>query len=605
VATAKDPVLTSGAMLDPRIYRTGLVMVAFALVVFAFSLENAPGPDTGGPGSGAFSAAAAMSTLTGWETSAPAHGPGSPGDEAVAQSIATSLSRDGFTVSQSVLTARTAAGTRAVQNVTATLAGGSNAAIVVVAPRGPGAAGLSASAVLVQLGRLLSSSIQSHTIVLASTGDELGGAGVRALVGSLTGPVDAVLVLGDMAAPTIHQPLVQPFSGAGTLAPIVLRKTVQGALSAQGAPSPSSFGVVGQLLQLGYPMSLGGQVPFLRAGLPALQLSAAGERAPAPLDLADGVQTAKALQTLGALGSALTAAVAALDASPPVPPPSAYLLVNGKVIPSWSIRVVVLAFILPVLIAAIDGLARARRRGHALLPWLGWALAGAGGFLLAAVVVVLARVTGLLATAPGGPVPAGVGGPHGGGVATLALVALALLLGAALRPRLAALIGARRSWRRPLEETPAAGVAVPLVLSIAALAIWSRNPFAAIVLIPALHLWQWVGGSELPLPRTVKLPLALLGLLLPAAAVVYYALNLHLGMLGVAWNGVLMVAGGQIPVLSAVLWSVVGGCVLAVFALALAPALRGTDERVPITVRGPISYAGPGSLGGTESAMRR
>jgi hypothetical protein len=29
------------------------------------------------------------------------------------------------------------------------------------------------------------------------------------------------------------------------------------------------------------------------------------------------------------------------------------------------------------------------------------------------------------------------------------------------------------------------------------------------------------------------------------------------------------------------------------------------DGAVPITVRGPAGYAGPGSLGGTESALRR
>ena len=29
------------------------------------------------------------------------------------------------------------------------------------------------------------------------------------------------------------------------------------------------------------------------------------------------------------------------------------------------------------------------------------------------------------------------------------------------------------------------------------------------------------------------------------------------------------------------------------------------DSRIEITVRGPIGYAGPGSLGGTQSALRR
>jgi hypothetical protein len=31
----------------------------------------------------------------------------------------------------------------------------------------------------------------------------------------------------------------------------------------------------------------------------------------------------------------------------------------------------------------------------------------------------------------------------------------------------------------------------------------------------------------------------------------------------------------------------------------------GPDAEAHVTVRGPTSYAGPGSLGGTESALRR
>jgi hypothetical protein len=31
----------------------------------------------------------------------------------------------------------------------------------------------------------------------------------------------------------------------------------------------------------------------------------------------------------------------------------------------------------------------------------------------------------------------------------------------------------------------------------------------------------------------------------------------------------------------------------------------GTDDSTEITIRGPAYYAGPGSLGGTESALRR
>jgi hypothetical protein len=47
----------------------------------------------------------------------------------------------------------------------------------------------------------------------------------------------------------------------------------------------------------------------------------------------------------------------------------------------------------------------------------------------------------------------------------------------------------------------------------------------------------------------------------------------------------------------------------ALLALTAPAALAGgghmTDDGAPLTIRGPLSYAGPGSLGGTESALRR
>jgi hypothetical protein len=35
------------------------------------------------------------------------------------------------------------------------------------------------------------------------------------------------------------------------------------------------------------------------------------------------------------------------------------------------------------------------------------------------------------------------------------------------------------------------------------------------------------------------------------------------------------------------------------------PASRQLADGLEVTIRGPLSYAGPGSLGGTESALRR
>jgi hypothetical protein len=60
---------------------------------------------------------------------------------------------------------------------------------------------------------------------------------------------------------------------------------------------------------------------------------------------------------------------------------------------------------------------------------------------------------------------------------------------------------------------------------------------------------------------------------------------------------------------AALLWSVALGCAAAMTRLVLtqAPPVRrpAAPEIDEITIRGPLSYAGPGSLGGTESALRR
>jgi hypothetical protein len=51
--------------------------------------------------------------------------------------------------------------------------------------------------------------------------------------------------------------------------------------------------------------------------------------------------------------------------------------------------------------------------------------------------------------------------------------------------------------------------------------------------------------------------------------------------------------------------SVFLGCAGSVAAIAIRGARQRRPEQAPVTVRGPVTYAGPGSLGGTESALRR
>jgi hypothetical protein len=106
---------------------------------------------------------------------------------------------------------------------------------------------------------------------------------------------------------------------------------------------------------------------------------------------------------------------------------------------------------------------------------------------------------------------------------------------------------------------------------------------------------------------SVRVALLALGLAPPALVFLYYALTLGYNPVGLAWTLVLMVAGGQLSVMVAVLMCLLAGCAVCavVSVLGTATARAPTPAADPVTVRGPVTYAGPGSLGGTGSALRR
>jgi hypothetical protein len=191
---------------------------------------------------------------------------------------------------------------------------------------------------------------------------------------------------------------------------------------------------------------------------------------------------------------------------------------------------------------------------------------------------------------------------HAAGIALLVIVSLVLLGGLYLAHRLTqALIPGDPS----AEIDPGRSIAVLMVLCLAALAIWFVNPFSALLLVPAVHLWMWVVEPELRPRRAMCLLLLAVGLAPPVLVVLYYASTQSLGPVGVAWNVLLLIAGGHVSLVAALVWSVVLGCSLAAVSIGVRSVRRPRPEDAPVTVRGPITYAGPGSLGGTESALRR
>lgn len=589
-------------MLDPRIYRTGLIVVALAAIVLAFSLNNQQAALTTTLAPEAFNGQAADATMMKLAALHPDRRPGSAGDTAVAGDVAGQLRADGFAVSSHTFSGRTIDGRRRLTLVTGTLAGLSSASIVVVAHRdalrAPSTTDLSGTGVLLELARDLSGETQNRSIVLASTTGTLGGAGAAELARTLPGPVDAVITLGDLAAARdVRQPLVVPWSNAGVLAPSMLGNTVAAALGGQTGLQARGASLGGQFLHIALPMATSDQAPFVTAGDPAVLLSLSSDRVPAADEPASASQ-------ITAVGRAVLQTVSALSAGSQVPRPAAYLIYNGKVVPAWGIRLLVLALILPVLGATVDGLARARRRGHSIVRWVVWVLAAAAPFALAAVAVVVLRLLGLIKKAPPGPVGGGAFQIHSAEIAVMAFLLCLIAAGfAVVRPMLVGAAGQRGELAE--RDGPGAAAALLLVLCVLAVLVWLANPFTAALLVPALHLWMWVVAPEVKPRRAVSAVLILGGLALPAIAVVYYAETLGLNVPGLVWSWVLLLAGGTVGLSAALEVSVLLGCVASLVLMALRAARHAPPEDVPITVRGPITYAGPGSLGGTGSALRR
>lgn len=599
-------------MVDPRIYRAAWVIVFVALIVFGFSLEDTPAPlgTNLAPGVSFASVASSAETLA---ERFGAVSPGSAADGSMAADIAAQLRGvGGFTVSTQSRAIRTAGGERAIQTVEAERPGLGQGTVVVIADRDaaagrstasgrPPIAATAATAILIGLAREESGASLNRSLLLISTSARVGAAGITALASSVarTDP-DAVIVLGDLAGAAVRRPVVVPWSGTHLLAPVTLTGTLGAYVSAQTGLSRADPSLGSEFAQLAFPFATGGQAPFAALGIPAVGLSVSGDRTP----VAGPVDTAR----LSHLGLALDQAVTALDNGPAVPAPAAYLTIASKVVPLWAVRLLVLALILPVAFTLVDALARARRRGHSILSWTVWVLSGIAPFIVGLGVIKVAGVAHLLSAPPQAVDSGWRFSAAGAGVIVVALLAT----GAAfvlLRPvgvQLASQVGWRRTPTSPLIE--GAVVALSIVLCALTLVVWIVNPFAAALMVPALHVWLWLGSPGVAASRLRALALILAGLILPLLIAVYYMLVLGMAPWDFAWSVVLGLAGGGVSLGTGLSWcvslGVLAGAVILLARAAGAPAAVAPGDGA-VTVRGPVGYAGPGSLGGTESALRR
>jgi hypothetical protein len=557
-----------------------------------------------------FDGAQAADLATRIATDSPDRRAGTRGDLATADLVADAFAARGFSGGrgdQPHVQRFTHAGHDLV-NVIGLRAGSSRRAIVIVAARDagtiPDAPGSAAdTAALMQLARVYQGRPSRKTLVLASVdGSDLGEVGTRELISDLPPPesVDAVLVMSDLGARSSSGSLLQAWSNDSRRAGIGLQRTVATSIAEEVGGSAGSSGAFGQFARLSFPIGIGAQGVLLEEGYDAVRISGSGELPPD----GDGPVEAIDEDRLGMLGRATLRTLSAVDQGPrPEHGPESYVLAVSQVLPGWVISLLAGALLLPVLVASVDAFARARRRQVDVLRWLRWVAAWVAPFLAALALAQFLALVGATPTPPPAPVAPSLLPLDGAALAVLAGVAAAMVLAFFLARWLAARPDAE--LRDPVE--PGAGVALALAIAAGSVLLWIVNPFACLLVVPAAHLWMLTVLTRPAPPRRLRAVLIGLGVAPALLVAIYFMFALNLDPLHGAWYLLMLVTGQSV------------GIVLALISCLMLAAACGTAEvawRLPDddedetgpqgpAVYGPGSYAGPGSLGGTQSALRR
>jgi hypothetical protein len=546
-------------LLDLRLYRAGLLPFLVVLAIVAFSVEPLPGPLTSSIPAPAFDGPRAFNTLEHLEARFPSRAPGSGADRALGALIARRLAGDGYHVD------------RAGANVIATQPGSGRGYLVLLANRsGAGAGALSGTAALLELAHDLGSRGGLRPLALVSSDTDAAPA--------LPRPVAAAIVLGDLAGTASRHPFEIPFSNAGSVAALSLQQTLDAALPGDaGRPA-----LLDQLAELAVPFSPSPQAPLLDAGIPAVLAQQSGEPGPAPSEPVSE-------QRLAAFGRAIAVVAADLQQTAPLTATTRDLTLAGDRLGGWAVRALVGALLLAVALPVLDVFARARRRKLALARPLAWLLLWGAPVAGTLFFTKLLAKLGVLGAVPGSPT---ILAPGARGItilaATVAFFALACLARAA---------PARR------QRATGAPVVLVCVATVLALVLWIANPYTAALLVLPLYLWLPLLLADADhAPRPLSAIAWLLISLVPLGGLLAVeAVALDAGPLRFAWSWLLLLASGQLGALGLLALSLAGALLIGATILLLDPAGPTAAAAIEVRTRGPINYAGPGSLGGTAS----
>jgi Peptidase family M28 len=577
--------------INGRLYRGTWLLVGLPLLVLAFSVAR---PTVLQPPNvpAAFDRADARAIAADLASGFPARVPGTPGAAAAAGWFRSQLAPYGYVVASERFTAEIPGHGRVrLVNLVAEKRGLSHKTIVVLAHRddagtGPGANDNgSGTAALVELARAYAPAgaaarlpLPYSLLFLSTDGGAFGGVGAAEFAAHAPQRQDVIAVI-DLDAVAGHGRPRLELAGDTARSPSAgLVETVRARLAAETGTEPGRPSALRQLVDLGFPFSLYEQAPFVARGVPAVTITTGADRPPS--GAGDAPETLDAVR-LGQIGRATQNVIDALEQGIALSPgPSSYVFLGSRIVRGWAIEIVLVAMLLPFLVAAVDLFARCRRRRIPIAPALRSYRSRLGFWAWCGGVFGLFAVAGIWPDGTGRPPSLRtVGWPVGG------LVGLAILAGVGwfvARHRLLP--------RRPVtpEEELAGHTGALLALGVVALVVVATNPFALLFLLPSLHVWLWLPQVRV---RAVALRAAvlLLGFAGPALLLWSFAGRYGLGLDApwyVAWLYALGYAAAP-GFLAGIAWVAVAGQLVALSAGRYAP-YPAAGERPP---RGPIREA--------------
>jgi len=564
-------------VLNARLYRTAWLVAAVAVVVALLTLSPRPvAPQPEVPP--AVDGGVARQLADNLQGFAPARPPGTPLTEERSarwvqqrlEALPGATDARGSRVRRQEFSAR--AGGRMLQMVNVYLAlpgardGVQRPGILVVAPRDtpPGVGGrASSTALLLELARLWSTSAHRRPLLFVSTsGSTVGNAGTRWFLSRFNDfKIEAAVVLDGIGEG--DGPVHAWAGGRSSAQALELEALARTAITRAGARPAAVPGLWSQLLRLAVPQTFGEQGPFIAAGVPAVTLSSRPDGPPVAAAVPDA-------DRLGQAGNIALGLLGALDEVEAVAPPSATVVLADKDLRPGVLRIVLLLLALPLLVAAVDALARLRRAGVRISPGLR-AVAWRGAPLVAgAVVLHLLALGGMLpATSAGAPpLPADAPLDALGGLA----LALALVAGVVT-------FGLARRRTRATGAAPASEAASGLVaLAALVLAAWVVSPWLLVLVLPAAHAVLVATVA----PRRWQLGALAVAAVLPLVALcVSVAGQLDHNPLWAAWYLVATSASGARGLVPGVLLVALAACLWSVAALVALRARKGLIGRGP------------------------